>query len=224
MVVPMAAAHAVGVSPSEASQGSSRHGATEETPSVELCPDRVGEGAGIEGVESSGHGAPEETPSVELCPDRVGEGARIEGVEHSGQGEEKEGEEEDEEEEVVSYSKLQRWPSAGEPVCVVCGRYGAYVVDQTDADICSLECKGRHLQDLGRPIMASSRVEGGGGEGGGGGREGEGAGGGAGGGGESCKEDGDVVAPLSEAQVATLRKEVCWGGSGVRGHSHLVLL
>lgn len=54
----------------------------------------------------------------------------------------------DDEEEVVSFSKNQRWPTPGEPVCVVCGRYGAYIVDQTDNDVCSLECKARHLKDL----------------------------------------------------------------------------
>lgn len=57
-------------------------------------------------------------------------------------------EEEEEEEEIVSYSKKQRWPTPGEPVCVVCGRYGAYIVDQTDKDVCSLECKARHLKDV----------------------------------------------------------------------------
>lgn len=56
----------------------------------------------------------------------------------------------DDEDEVVSYSKNQRWPTPGEPVCVVCGRYGAYIVDQTDNDVCSLECKARHLKDLTR--------------------------------------------------------------------------
>ena len=56
--------------------------------------------------------------------------------------------EEEEEEEIVSYSKKQRWPTPGEPVCVVCGRYGAYIVDQTDKDVCSLECKARHLKDV----------------------------------------------------------------------------
>ncbi|XP_029211500.2 probable ATP-dependent RNA helicase DDX59 [Acropora millepora] len=55
---------------------------------------------------------------------------------------------EEEEEEIVSYSKKQRWPTPGEPVCVVCGRYGAYIVDQTDKDVCSLECKARHLKDV----------------------------------------------------------------------------
>ena len=55
-----------------------------------------------------------------------------------------------EEEETVSYSKNQRWPTPGEPVCVICGRYGAYIVDQTDEDVCSLECKARHLKGIGR--------------------------------------------------------------------------
>lgn len=53
---------------------------------------------------------------------------------------------EEDEEPVVSYSKQQRWPTKGEPVCVECGRYGAYIVDQTDQDVCSLECKARHLR------------------------------------------------------------------------------
>lgn len=59
---------------------------------------------------------------------------------------------EDDDEPVVSYSKLQRWPEAGEPVCVVCGRYGAYIVDRTDSDVCSLECKARHLLKLHIPL------------------------------------------------------------------------
>ena len=52
-------------------------------------------------------------------------------------------------EPVLSFSKQQRWPGPGEPVCVVCGRYGAYVVDRTDDDICSLECKAKQLMKLG---------------------------------------------------------------------------
>ena len=56
----------------------------------------------------------------------------------------------DSEEEIVSYSKNQRWPTLGESVCVICGRYGAYIVDQTDKDVCSLECKARHLKDIAR--------------------------------------------------------------------------
>lgn len=37
--------------------------------------------------------------------------------------------------------KDQRWPNAEEPVCVICGRYGEYICDETDKDVCSLKCK-----------------------------------------------------------------------------------
>ncbi|XP_071794111.1 probable ATP-dependent RNA helicase DDX59 [Asterias amurensis] len=59
-------------------------------------------------------------------------------------------EHESDEEEVVSYSKNQRWPVDDEPVCVICGRYGAYICDQTEFDICSRECKARNLARLGK--------------------------------------------------------------------------
>ncbi|XP_075384892.1 putative ATP-dependent RNA helicase DDX59 isoform X2 [Tenrec ecaudatus] len=49
------------------------------------------------------------------------------------------------EEPVKSFSKTQRWPEPGEPVCVMCGRYGEYICDKTDEDVCSLECKAKHL-------------------------------------------------------------------------------
>ncbi|XP_022758784.1 uncharacterized protein LOC111305472 [Durio zibethinus] len=42
----------------------------------------------------------------------------------------------------------QRFPLPGEPVCVVCGRYGEYICDKTDDDICSMECKSALLQSL----------------------------------------------------------------------------
>lgn len=35
----------------------------------------------------------------------------------------------------------QRFPAPGEPVCVMCGRYGEYICDETDDDVCSMECK-----------------------------------------------------------------------------------
>ncbi|KAL6953591.1 DEAD-box ATP-dependent RNA helicase 41 [Sarracenia purpurea var. burkii] len=35
----------------------------------------------------------------------------------------------------------QREALPGEPHCVICGRYGEYICDETDDDICSLECK-----------------------------------------------------------------------------------
>nr|2YQP_A Chain A, Probable ATP-dependent RNA helicase DDX59 [Homo sapiens] len=43
------------------------------------------------------------------------------------------------------FSKTQRWAEPGEPICVVCGRYGEYICDKTDEDVCSLECKAKHL-------------------------------------------------------------------------------
>lgn len=35
----------------------------------------------------------------------------------------------------------QREAEPGEPRCVICGRYGQYICDETDDDVCSLECK-----------------------------------------------------------------------------------
>ena len=67
-----------------------------------------------------------------------------------------EGEENDEDEVVISYSKQQRWPDPGEPVCVVCGRYGAYIVDVTEQDVCSLECKAKQLKMAGISLPSQS--------------------------------------------------------------------
>lgn len=55
----------------------------------------------------------------------------------------------EEEEPVKSFKKKQRWPEPGEPVCVMCGRYGEYICDATDNDVCSLECKASHLMKMG---------------------------------------------------------------------------
>lgn len=66
----------------------------------------------------------------------------------SGSEEEEEDDAEDEE-PVKSFKKNQRWPEPGEPVCVMCGRYGEYICDSTDNDVCSLECKARHLLQMG---------------------------------------------------------------------------
>ncbi|KAJ6319704.1 hypothetical protein OIU78_015174 [Salix suchowensis] len=43
--------------------------------------------------------------------------------------------------DVKKTSRDQREALLGEPICIVCGRYGEYICDQTDFDICSLECK-----------------------------------------------------------------------------------
>ncbi|XP_072348185.1 probable ATP-dependent RNA helicase DDX59 isoform X3 [Scyliorhinus torazame] len=50
------------------------------------------------------------------------------------------------EEPVKQRSAEQRWPEPGEPACSVCGRYGEYICEQTDTDVCSLQCKARHLE------------------------------------------------------------------------------
>ncbi|KAL3834948.1 hypothetical protein ACJIZ3_009684 [Penstemon smallii] len=42
----------------------------------------------------------------------------------------------------------QRFPAPGEPICVVCGKYGEYICNETDDDICSMECKAEILQSL----------------------------------------------------------------------------
>lgn len=55
----------------------------------------------------------------------------------------------EEQEPVKSFKKNQRWPEPGEPVCVMCGRYGEYICDATDNDVCSLECKANHLLQMG---------------------------------------------------------------------------
>ncbi|XP_019357601.1 PREDICTED: probable ATP-dependent RNA helicase DDX59 isoform X1 [Gavialis gangeticus] len=49
------------------------------------------------------------------------------------------------EEPIKSFSKSQRWAEPGEPICIICGRYGEYICDKTDEDVCSLECKAKHL-------------------------------------------------------------------------------
>ncbi|KAF7810087.1 putative RNA helicase transcription factor interactor and regulator CCHC(Zn) family [Senna tora] len=40
----------------------------------------------------------------------------------------------------------QRFPGPGEPVCLMCGRYGEYICNETDDDICSMECKSELLE------------------------------------------------------------------------------
>lgn len=131
-----------------------------------------------------------------------GGGRRGEGGAEAGGGDSSS---EEEDGPVISYSKHQRWPVVGEPVCIVCGKYGAYIVDETDKDVCSLECKAKHLWTLGK------RVCGGRGQG----KEEEGR----------RKEtmqlpwrytEHAAVASLSEAQVAALRDEVCLCAPGER--------
>ncbi|XP_057451563.1 DEAD-box ATP-dependent RNA helicase 41 [Lotus japonicus] len=54
-------------------------------------------------------------------------------------------------------SKDQREALPDEPKCVICGRYGEYICDQTDDDVCSMECKQSILS---RIAKSSSSVGG----------------------------------------------------------------
>lgn len=47
----------------------------------------------------------------------------------------------------------QREALPGEPRCVICGRYGEYICDETDDDICSLECKHILLSKVPKPQL-----------------------------------------------------------------------
>ncbi|KAA8522232.1 hypothetical protein F0562_012905 [Nyssa sinensis] len=42
----------------------------------------------------------------------------------------------------------QRFPVPGEPVCVVCGKYGEYICNETEDDICSMDCKAELLENF----------------------------------------------------------------------------
>ncbi len=57
-------------------------------------------------------------------------------------------EQENDNDDIVLYSNNQRWPVTGEPVCIVCGRYGEYIVNDTNNDICSMQCKTIHLKQI----------------------------------------------------------------------------
>ncbi|XP_023744741.1 uncharacterized protein LOC111892893 isoform X1 [Lactuca sativa] len=50
--------------------------------------------------------------------------------------------------DVITERRSQRFPIPGEPVCVVCGKYGEYICDETDDDICSMDCKAELLDNL----------------------------------------------------------------------------
>ncbi|KAK3039460.1 hypothetical protein RJ639_028042 [Escallonia herrerae] len=51
----------------------------------------------------------------------------------------------------VKNRKEQRFPVPGEPVCVVCGKYGEYICNETNDDICSMDCKDELLENLELP-------------------------------------------------------------------------
>lgn len=45
----------------------------------------------------------------------------------------------------------QRYALPGEPTCIICGKYGEFICDETDDDVCSMECKLELLQNLKLP-------------------------------------------------------------------------
>ena len=61
--------------------------------------------------------------------------------------------------EVKAKACEQRVAHQGEPRCVICGRYAEYICDSTEADVCSLECKSRHLARTQLPKPAQSPQE-----------------------------------------------------------------
>ncbi|KAI3839451.1 hypothetical protein MKW92_025108 [Papaver armeniacum] len=58
----------------------------------------------------------------------------------------------DQGQDLTNYAE-QRFPIIGEPACVVCGKYGEYICDETGDDICSTDCKA----DL---LLKAQRAEG----------------------------------------------------------------
>lgn len=49
----------------------------------------------------------------------------------------------EEEEEVIEFSRDAPMAPILGPFCAVCGKFGQYVCDRTDEDVCSMECKRR---------------------------------------------------------------------------------
>lgn len=106
----------------------------------------------------------------------------------------------DDNDEIVKWSRHQRWPLPNEPVCIVCGRYGEYIIDETDKDVCSIECKRHHLRQLPITMEISQMVtHGKSSEQGTGNQAGKGTS-------EDMKEVG--VASITEDQGLFLRKQV----------------
>lgn len=61
------------------------------------------------------------------------------------------------EDEVKERCWDQREAQPGEPVCAVCGRYGEYICDETDDDICSLECKQSLLSKYAKSKVSNAQ-------------------------------------------------------------------
>lgn len=59
-------------------------------------------------------------------------------------------------ESVKEFSSEQRNSKSGEPICIICGKYGEYICSVTEVDICSLECKRLNLHNLNKPEPSPS--------------------------------------------------------------------
>ncbi|KAK8797348.1 hypothetical protein WA158_004556 [Blastocystis sp. Blastoise] len=66
--------------------------------------------------------------------------------------------ESEDDEPIVSRSIDQRWPLPDEPVCKICGRYGAYVCDETDEDVCSLQCKSKSIENNKKKSQSEEKI------------------------------------------------------------------
>ncbi|KAI8577663.1 hypothetical protein K450DRAFT_251169 [Umbelopsis ramanniana AG] len=57
----------------------------------------------------------------------------------------------DEDQEPIKQASIeQRFPLDGEPLCIICGRYGEYINDTTERDVCSMECKIKDIANYAR--------------------------------------------------------------------------
>lgn len=56
-------------------------------------------------------------------------------------------------EDIKLNSSEQRDPSKNEPKCIICGKYAEYICDQTDSDICSIQCKLINLSHISPPKL-----------------------------------------------------------------------
>ncbi|XP_063944502.1 uncharacterized protein LOC108205978 isoform X3 [Daucus carota subsp. sativus] len=52
----------------------------------------------------------------------------------------------------------QRFPVPGEPACILCGKYGEYICDETNDDVCSIDCKAELLENIKREKVLSRNL------------------------------------------------------------------
>ena len=87
-----------------------------------------------------------EGESEEECVNCAGEKENIESEKeeksiNSNENTERDDASEEETSDVIALSKDAPMAPILGPFCVICGKYGQYICDKTDEDVCSLECK-----------------------------------------------------------------------------------